>query len=78
MGKCYHCSYSFIGFTSSQNYRDAHADAIARDRVGKVIYLQLSADGWSRHAFSKKGMAGVYATILNLPGDVRVKNEYMV
>ncbi len=70
--------FAFAGFTSSQNYRDAHAASVAHGRGGTMIYLQLSADGWSRHNFSKKGMAGVYASILNLPGDIRVKNEYMV
>ena len=66
------------GFTTSDNYRKAYADAKEEGKLGHVIYLQLSADGWNRTSFGKKGMAGIYASILNLPADIRVKESFVV
>jgi hypothetical protein len=67
-----------LGFTSSDNYRDAYSKAQMDSKLGRMIYLQLSADGWNHKTFGKKGMAGIYATVLNLPADLRVKEAFVV
>jgi hypothetical protein len=70
--------FSLSGFTTKDNYRKAHAEAKEEEKLGHVIYLQLSADGWNRSSFGKKGMAGIYASILSLPADVRFKEFFVV
>jgi hypothetical protein len=67
--------FSLSGFTTRNNYRKAYAEAKEEEKLGHVIYLQLSADGWNRTSFGKKGM---YASILNLLADVRFKESFAV
>ena len=68
----------FAGFHTSENYQLAQREAARKGKQGKMIYLQLSADSWKYSGFGKKSLGGVYASILNLPGDLRIRDKYLV